>query len=317
MNIVDIITISRKFTNDNDDRHITYNNNITYFINISHNYINPENKHILNNYKRFLNQLNMKTIIQCIKSNIIIVPILYRLSNHDIIILINNSIEHNNIDFLNILSDCIYFDNTFFRKTHIILLDIIKLIHKKVGLTKEDYQTKYSYVYYTACEYGRVNVIKYLHKEIKLTKEDFQSQNNYVCRLACNHGQINIIKYLHQKIGFEKHNFEPNISNNSCILACQNGNINVVKYLHEYIGLTKADFQFSNNDACMIACQDGHIDVVKYLHKVIGLTKRDFQSQNNSPCRLACIHGHIDVINYLYEEFGLVYKDHNNSCQIT
>jgi len=305
MDVVDINVNSHKYTSNGTKRHTCTSNNITHWNQLEVNNINSKNVKFVSNYSKFLDQRNIQIIIKCIEQHIHIVPILYQLNHDDIKLLIKKSFEHVNIHMLKILHnyvvDLISHDNLI---KYIISacgdghINVVKYLHREIGLKKEDFQSYDNKACQMACVYGHVDVVKYLHQEIGLTIQDFQSIGNYACSMACHDGHLDVVKYLHQKVGLTKEDF---LTNNhfACHIACENGYINVVKYLHQEVGLTKQDFKSHDNYACIIACVNGHIGIVKYLHQEVGLTKQDFQSDNNYAYKYALKNKHNDVVEYL------------------
>jgi len=130
-----------------------------------------KNKKIIIKYKYFLNQRNINTIISCVQHNINIIPILYQLTKINIDILINKSLEYNNIFMVNLLNNYVTIETDVFIK----------------------------YMKY-ACFYGYINIVKYLHKNIGLSKEDFQTFNNYAYYACIINGHHKIIKYLLEEV---------------------------------------------------------------------------------------------------------------------
>jgi len=266
MNIVDNNINIHKYILSHNQRHVSHTNDISHWLCLNENNINNKKKHIINIHKKFLDQTNINIITKCIKHEINIVPVLHRLYDY-IDILIEESFRYQNVNILKLINEHVVIDNKY-------LIEYMK----------------------NSCEDGNFNVVKYLHKKINLTKKDFQSSSNYACRFAGSYGHVNVVKYLHQEIGLTKQDFQSH-NNLACRCACENGYVNVVKYLHKKIGLIKKDFQSNKNSACLKACENGHIDVVKYLHKEIGLEKKDFQSNYNNACQNACKNGH----NFLWK----------------
>jgi len=317
MDIVDININIHKHMLVPKHRHIMYVNNISYWLCINKDIINKKNKRIINNYKKFLNQKNIVIVMECIEYDIFIIPIIWCVFKN-IVELIEKAFSCQNINMLKLISNNIgNISNHINNKTLIKHmknsckygdLKIIKYLHQKIGLKKEDFQSNNNY----ACQhsYSHVDVVKYLHRNIGLSNKNFQSDynyqsdHNYTCLWSCESGSLDVVKYLHKKIGLTKEVFQFN-NNEACIVTCKYGRFDVVKYLHKEVGLIKKDFQSDNNLACQWACMNGHISVVKYLHQEIKLTKQDFQSENNHAHIWACACGYIEVVNYLYQVIGL------------
>jgi len=213
MDIVDInVNIYKYIQNTNKKRNVTWNNNISYWICMDENNINPGSLIIINKCKKILNQKNMNVIIKCIKFRINIIPILYHLGYDDINLLIDRVFFFGNINMLKIINKCIKI------YPEILIEHIIWL-----------------------CTFGSCNIIKYLHKIIKLTNQDFRLNYNDILYLACYHNNINIIKYYHRELGFTKEEFQSN-NNEICVKACCNGYNNIVKYLHKCVGINTRTF---------------------------------------------------------------------------
>ena len=308
MDIVDIDVNIHKYMLVPKHRHIMYVNNISYWLRLDKNIINKKNKQIINNYKKFLNQKNIIIVMECIEYDIFIMPILWCVFKN-IVELIEKAFSCQNINMLKLISKHID-KNTLIKymkkSCENGYINVVKYLHREIGLKKEDFQSDYNYACIFACKNGHINIVKYLHRKIKLTKEDFQSNRNYAYRYACDNGHFDVVKYLHQEIGLTKQDFQSN-HNLACQWACDNGHLNIVKYLHREIGLTKKDFQSEGNFACRYACDNGHIDVVKYLHEEIGLTKKDFQSYYNYAYQWACKNKHNEVVEYLRQKIGIQY----------
>jgi len=96
MNLVDIIHHIPIYTHKN--RHISYANNISHWIN--NEYININTKKIVNNYKHYLNKQNVNIILLCIRYKIIIIPILYKFTIDEIKLMINYSFTCVNINMI-------------------------------------------------------------------------------------------------------------------------------------------------------------------------------------------------------------------------
>jgi len=305
MDIVDININVYKYTLDNTKRHVNDSNNISHWI--KSNNINARNTPIFNKYIKFLNQKDMTTLVKCIKYNINIVPVLYQLNYNDINLLITESLKYGNIYMMTLINNCIKIDKKLLIKQiqsacnngH---CNVIKCLHKKFKLTKQDFKIRNNIACKMACEYDHFNIVKYLHRKIGLSKQDFKSNDcNSVCILACEYDYINIVKYLHTKFGFTKEDFQL-FGSYTCRIACVKSNYNVIRYLHKQIGLSREDFQTNNNEACKRACENGQLSIVKYLHQEIGLTKQDFQSSRNKACRKACKYYYDDIVKYIYLE---------------
>jgi len=255
MDIVDININTCKYVSRRKLRHVNYVKNISHWINSNDLYINCKSINIVHKYKKFLNQRNINVIKKCIEYKINIIPVLYQINNSVVELLVKHLFNY---------------ENYYMFK---IIYEYIKINH-------------INYAIY-ACDNGYINIVKYLHKKVKLTKKDFQSYNREPCQLSYYNGNTGVVKYLHKKIGLEKTYFQSD-DNHLCRWTCYYGHYDVVKYLHKKIELTKQDFQSNDNFACTWACENGYINVVKYLHKEIGLTKDDFQSNGNSAHQWAC-----------------------------
>jgi len=312
MNIVDNNVNITKYVNINIKRHTSSSNNTACFIKLDTEYINKENKPIINKHKKILNQKDTNTLIKCTKHNINIVPIMYQLNDDDIHSLINEACKYININMINLINNYIKINcyDLFVGKLedHITYvacedghINIIKYLHKNLGLTKKCFLYPHSPELGIACMYGNINIVKYLHKKMKVTTKDFQLANNTACRWTCQNGHVEVVKYLHKKVKLTKEDFKEQ-DNYSCTRACINGHINVVKYLHQEVKLLKKDFQAQNNYACRLSCRFGRIEVIKYLHKVIKLTMQDFQSNDNEAYEYARLNGYDDVIKYLHDK---------------
>jgi len=120
-------------------------------------------------------------------------------------------------------------------------LNIIKHLQKIFKLTKQDFQSDDNRVIKYACLKDDVDVVKFLHKKINLTKEDLtkkdleiSNSNNYIqlaknCyKFACDKEYNNIIKYLHEKFGFTKEDFNDDFE---CPLSLTNEH--VIKYMRQ------------------------------------------------------------------------------------
>ena len=274
MNIVDVIICCNKFNNMCIKRHTSSSHNISSFYCLEHKFINNNTKHIIN--VNFINRKNVNILIKCAKYKIKVISIIYWMDNMDLQKLINYLIKINDFSIIR-------------RNTNILY-------------TKQNFQLNDNEACLMACKNGHLNIVKYLHKEIGLEKEDFQLNNNEACRMACAKGHIDVVKYLYKEIRLEKEDFQSHVNNKPCKYACTYGHIDVVKYLHQNIGLEKEDFQSDNNYACRWACSYGHLNIVKYLHREIGLTNKDFQANKNEACRTARINGRVDVVKYLRKE---------------
>jgi len=303
MDIVDNNVSVTKYVINNNKRHVSLSNNIACWLKLNINYINEENKSIINKYKKILNQKDINTIIKCTKHNINIVPVMYQLNNNNINLLIDESFKCINICMIKHINNYVKIGyDLLIEQVNIFCWDgyfnVVKYLHKEIGLTQQNFQSNDNYTLLLAYENGRLNVVKYLHKKINLTKGDFQSDDNYSLHWACRNGHLDVVKYSHKEIGLSKENFQSR-NNYACRMACSYGYVDVVKYLHQEIRLTRQDFQSDDNYACRWACCNGHITVVKYLHQEIGMTKEDFQSRYNYAYRWACNNGHVDVVEYL------------------
>jgi len=318
MNIVDNDLNTTKYTDNNNKRHVSSINNITYWLKLNVDYINEENKQIINKYKKILNQKNIDTIIKCIKYSINIVPIIYQFNHNNIHLLISKALRCMNIYIIKLINkhariNCDIINKQLLMHYLINYIKFTKFLHEKKILTKQDIQLYDNFACKWICEKGYVDTVKYFHKNIGLEKVDFQSNNNISCVNACEKGHVHVIKYLHQRIGLTKQDFQSR-NNYAYQYACRYGYIDVVKYLHQHIGLTKNDLQ--NINICSIACIYGHIDVIKYLHRDFGMTKEDFQSDNNDACFNTCMYGHIDVVKYLHKVIGLTKEDFQSDDNI-
>ena len=194
------------------------------------------------------------------------------------------SISRNKINFLIGNNDSLY---------------IIKYLHVKNKLSKENFKFGNEYWYVMYCRTENINVIKYLYKKLKFSIHDFLSDRNYMCSEACKIGNLDIVKYLHKEVKFTKDDFK-SYDNIACELACQFNRLNVVEYLHDEVGFTKEDFQ--------TACLNGHIDIIKYLHKEVKFTKEDFEFNNNQVLEAACKSLKYEVVKYLIQDVNIDIK---------
>lgn len=169
MNTVDINCILTKYVNYFNERHVSLSSNISFWIMIDNDLINPQNNNLLNKYNKYFDQKNIDVIIKCIVCNIKIIPIYYKINYDNLIEIFNCALKHKNLQ---------------------ILRHLIKIINDNV-LIKTCVNS--------ACHDCDYNTIKFLHKYCMLTKSDFETD---CCVSSCYIGYINIVKYLHKKINF-------------------------------------------------------------------------------------------------------------------
>ena len=271
MDIIDIVCVSRKYIKMISNRHISYVNNVTYWIKLSVSYINRNNKDIVSEYKRFLNQKDVDVIKCCLEHDIIVVPVIYQMNNDDIKMIIDKSIEYNNVKMLTTIYE------------HVELYEYI--------IKSENYI--------------HLCIVKFMHKTLKLKKDDFQFDNNCLCKYSFYNNYFDTIKYLHKKIGYSKEYFCT--KNNHLIChSCVNGHINILKYLHRNIVITQENICSWLLFSISWILENGHFDIVRYLHKEIGLTRKYFEFEviSNVYDRIVD-NGHDNIVRYLQKEIGI------------
>lgn len=236
MNIIDHLCIINKYNDDYNTRHISAGNNIASWISLKSFTENITN--IVKKYRRYLNQLNINIIKNCISYDIKIIPILYRLSDHDI----ESLIYH----------DCPKFSMLKFIRIDDFIDDSLLIFYLEDSIIN-----------------GHINFIKYLYKKLKYSREYFKNLCWCVFKYPC-------LKYMHKEIGFLKEDFmskNPYI----CGHAFRCGDLNYIKYIHEEIKLTKEDFKLGINLLYRRGMNyNKHPDIVEYLQREFGLSENDF-----------------------------------------
>lgn len=243
----------------------------------TNNYINVVTKH-----KNKLNMNNINTITYCVFNNIKITPDLYKLNNNDIVKLIDiilrlckvNNYFMKTLKNINFPIDireylqCAYEDGN---------INVIKFFHKKFTSITNFFQTN---KINNMDKFTDFNIIKYLHKKIKLSKENFCFDYNwygiyyfdyiFLCQKnynAFNH--ISIIKYLHKHVKLTKKDFQEfNTIYHILTRACIDDHIDTVRYIFEEIKITNKDIQLFNGDQIYrIAHENNNTKIVEYLNK--------------------------------------------------
>jgi len=272
MNSVNIVHNIFKYKPKRAIRHISYNNNIVYFTLINHLQVNKKTKHIINEYKRYINRKNTNIIIKCFDHNINISPITYLMSHDDI----------RKISIAALINGKYLFD-CYFEKQKLKKIFEVSVFDK-----------------YTNSHHEIIECLKRSTNKLKT----FKLINNYVddmvCTYACYNGYINLVKYMHRNLGLSKINFT-SYKNTSCRFACVNGHIDVVKYLHKHVKLTKKDFDTFDNFAHYYAMNHGNVNILRYLDEEINTP----YPQSSLFINNVVANGHYKMIEYLHKRYRL------------
>jgi len=236
MDIVDNNVVANKYINLRNKRHVSSSNNIAHWLKLRPEYFGESSISLINKYKKIINQKNIKIMIKCLKYNINMIPILYELNDNDINMIIKESLYYNNNYMIKIIV------NQNKTRYEIVIkhiesvchsgnIKLLKLFHRVFKIPKQYFQSNH------ACRYHHVSIIKYFHKKVGLTKSDFEFQNNDA-RNSARHinGHVNVVKYLHKKISLEKKYFEE-----SHYYYCFDDML-IVKYLCSELGFKKSNF---------------------------------------------------------------------------
>ena len=141
-----------------------------------------------------------------------------------------------------------------------------------------------------------VEILKYLHKKVGMTINDLADNNNNLCAKACGNNNVKIIEYLHKNIGFTCDNFR-NDNGYCCELACRNASFDVIKYMHQNLGFTKHDFvKFRAEYHAVELC---NIDLVTYLHQHVDFDMDDFKKCFVFPDRIGSEKTYLEIISYI------------------
>jgi len=146
--------------------------------------------------------------------------------------IIRTIFNSNDIKTLKYLHEIVGLDKNYFIRDNLCYvnrctIEIIKYLHEIVGLSLNDFNL---YGIENLCGSDNLDMIKYMHKNLGLTKELCME----FIPIACECGSYYIIKYLHEEMRFTKDDFMTN-NNTAYNLANKNDEFDVIKYLCDVV----------------------------------------------------------------------------------
>lgn len=207
--------------------------------------------------------------------------------------------------------------------------EILKYIHRTVGLTAEHIRDKDFYIFKCAGGYGYLETLKWIYYTFNLDVSDQCVAVTF--RWAAeddrsggagesSEARLEVLKWLYSTFNIKKNVISHNKFSTIRIVA-ENGHLEVLKWLHSVFKLKKKNIQrddlpdfkqdiiLQRNSAFLLAAENGHLEVLKWLHSTFNLTSEDIRRNNNGAFRWATFNGHLPVLKWLHSTFNLSDED--------
>jgi len=275
---VQIFLFGRNF----DTRHLSKNTNIAFWITIHPDYINEQNKHILEKYRPYLNQKHALTLVKCLEIQMPLIPILCNQPIKNIERILNAAICHANVEYINKINNEYELCNVM------------------------DYQ-HLLWLIVSHCKSGNfIDVIKWFYEVFGL--KDIDDYNKYTLLISTYHlNDFETFHYIYNTFEYTKGNILTGDSIRDSIInfIVKDNNFDFFQKICKNIGLTKRDIYPYYKSICLTIFNLDRVEFIEYFYKSLKFTNieimHDIDGNNILQEAFKC--DAINSIKYLYKNF--------------